>query len=199
MNAGAVIRLIFQCRLFGDDPVAPRARPAPPHQRSPRTPELHRSVSRKRNCRSAAQPARAGRSDRPARLAHEDSQRVRLTLLILCQCCRFSDLLSMTPWLAPRASARRHHRSPRSPELHRRSEQKSLKRIGDVASSRCTTQPARAGGLRQSSRVRDHSGYEQRGGDGTSNRAIGPAVTCQVRDFRARDLILAWHTGDVWT
>jgi hypothetical protein len=36
-------------------------------------------------------------------------------------------------------------------------------------------------------------------GDGTSNRAIAPAVTRQVRDFRARDLILAWHTGDVWT
>jgi hypothetical protein len=31
------------------------------------------------DCRSAAQPARAGRSDRPARLAREDSARVRLT------------------------------------------------------------------------------------------------------------------------
>ena len=59
--------------------VAPSARPAgghTHHQRSPRTPELHRSppraISLKRNCRSAAQPARAGRSDRPARLAHEE-------------------------------------------------------------------------------------------------------------------------------
>ena len=85
--------LIFQCRACHDVPVAdkPCARPAPRQpqqqhhqQRSPRTPELHRSpprgISRKRNCRSAAQPARAGRSDRPARLAHEDLARVRVTL-----------------------------------------------------------------------------------------------------------------------
>jgi hypothetical protein len=36
-------------------------------------------------------------------------------------------------------------------------------------------------------------------GDETSNRAIAPTVTRQVRDFRARNLILAWHTGDVRT
>src|SRR5215472_19161433 len=36
-------------------------------------------------------------------------------------------------------------------------------------------------------------------GDGTSNRAIAPTVTRQVRDFPARNLILAWHTGDVRT
>ena len=42
-----------------------KATPRRRHQRSPRTPELHRSpqsgISLKRNCRSAAQPARAGR------------------------------------------------------------------------------------------------------------------------------------------
>ena len=79
------IPLIFPCRRFGDDPVAEPALHSPDpararrrggrHQRSPRSPELQRSpprgISRKRNCRSAAQPARAGRSDRPARLAHE--------------------------------------------------------------------------------------------------------------------------------
>ena len=35
-------------------------------------------------------------------------------------------------------------------------------------------------------------------GDGTGNRAIAPTVARQVCDFRARDLILAWHAGDVW-
>ena len=86
-----------------DDPVAdkPCARPAPRRpqqqhhqQRSPRTPELHRSPQ-KRNCRSAAPPARAGRAadhlnvgrsaDRRrwlgAPLAREDSARVSPTRL----------------------------------------------------------------------------------------------------------------------
>ena len=95
VNAGPK-PLIFQCRACHDVPVAekPCARPPPRRpqqqqhhqQRSPRTPELHRSpprgISLKRNCRSAAQPARAGRSDRPARLAHEDSARTRMTGIV---------------------------------------------------------------------------------------------------------------------
>jgi len=62
---------------------------------------------------------------RPMRLglpAHPPRARVRAANQVNaahCQCCRFSDLLSMTPSLAALTRRRRHHRSP---ELHRRPE-----------------------------------------------------------------------------
>jgi len=71
----------------------------------------HLRISLKRNCRSAAQPARAGRSDRPARLAHEDSARVSLTLGCMSVLLRSGCWRSLPPSSsaapAPPASARR--------------------------------------------------------------------------------------------
>ncbi len=108
--------------------------PARARRRGARTSVRPKSgISLKRNWRSAAQPARAGRSDRPARLAREDSARVRLTPTPVSVRFR-SGLLSMTPYLPARARRRGARTSVRPKSGI------SLKR-----NWRSAAQPARAG------------------------------------------------------
>ena len=68
---------------------------------------------------------------------------------VLCQCCRISDLLSMTPYLALARSRRHQRRRPSSIDCALESANThSLKQNGDVDdlfTSRCTNQAARSG------------------------------------------------------
>ena len=127
----------FQCRVFGDDPVAePRGRRRRPHhrirrqqqQRSPRSPELQRSP-REANCSKTNSPTAALlRAQRVAlstsrqwiKMSAREGQRGAPKPLVFQ--CR---LLAMTPYLAargrrPHPSSAHQQRSPRAPELHRR-------------------------------------------------------------------------------
>ena len=108
----------FQCRVFGDDPVAePRGRRRRPHhrirrqqQRSPRSPELQRSP-REANCSKTNSPTAALlRAQRVAlstarqwiKMSAREGQRA-INAVFQCR------LLATTPYLA----ARRHHRRRR--------------------------------------------------------------------------------------
>ena len=153
--------LIFRCRRFVDDPLPRSARPAPRggrHQRSP-----PRGISRKRNRRSAAQPARAGRvgliagrsadhlnvgcsADRRrwlgAPLAHAREMAAR-GLTRVFSMPRVGDEPRSS--LAPRRPQQQHHqqRSPRTPELHRSpprgiSLKRNCRRRAQVLAAVCT-------------------------------------------------------------
>ena len=121
-------------RSVVDDPVGLDCAPAA-SRRHHRSPELHRrpesannnSAKQKwrRQPAAAAPPRRlepgSARRSRGRCVAARFDRSVprRRTRARVPTCCRFSDLLSMTPYLAALTRRRRHHRSP---ELHRRPE-----------------------------------------------------------------------------
>jgi hypothetical protein len=90
----------------------------------------------RRRVRAAGAPVESGSpSPRDKDRQRQPENRERDSTVCHCQCCRFSDLLSMTPQLAA-LDRRGHHRrrrsgrsivisSPRSPERHRRPEPES--------------------------------------------------------------------------